>query len=98
MWVNAPIPQQDQLQAELAAVLRGLGEATEGKVPGWLAARSPELFRAMELDVAAVARGFADQVTSLVLRTIAADRVFQGECSAALLSGSKVPMRNVDST
>ena len=65
------------------------------KRPEWLDARTPALFRAMELEVSAMARGFSDQVVELVLREVLGDAAFQAECCAAARAGATVKLRDV---
>lgn len=79
----------------LATATSELRSAIELRLPGWLDARSPAMFRAMELDVAETARGFADQVVEVVLREILGETGFQAECCAAARAGAEVKLRDV---
>jgi len=72
-----------------------LRSTIKAKLPGWLGARSPALFRAMELEVAETAREFADQVSELVLREMVSEATFQAECCAAARAGATVKLRDV---
>ena len=53
------------------------------------------MFRAMEVAVAQVARGFADKVVEAILQEMVADKAFQSECSAAARAGAEFKMRDV---
>ena len=74
----------------LAMATDELRAAINLKLPGWLDARSPAMFRAMELDVAETARDFADHIVELVLREIVADPALQVESSAAAGASAKL--------
>jgi hypothetical protein len=78
----------------LAAATAELRSAIEEKLPGWLDARTPSLFRAMELEVAATARDFADQVVEVVLREMLGDAAFHAECCAAAKAGAAAKLRD----
>lgn len=83
------------LSQALDTVSTELRLGIEAKWPGWVEARSPALFRAMELEVAEMAREFADQVSEIVLRTILSEAAFQAECCAAARAGASVKLRDV---
>ena len=85
----------ESLLPSLATATHALRSAIRLRLPGWLEARSPAMFRAMELDVAETARGFADQVVEVVLREILGEVAFQAECCAAARAGATVKLRDV---
>jgi hypothetical protein len=78
------------LRSLLAMATDELRAAITLKLPGWLDARTPAMFRAMELDVAETARDVADHIVEFVLREILADPVLQAETSAAAGASAKL--------
>jgi hypothetical protein len=79
----------------LASAMSELRDTVRSKLPGWLDSLSPAAFRCMELEVAAVARGFADRVAEAVLHEILSDDAFQAQCCAAAHAGSEKRLRDV---
>jgi hypothetical protein len=80
---------QRAFDAEIAAVREEVGERW-GQWPERLT--SPEEMRAIELEIAALARQVADALTESLLRTKLPDTEFVAPALAAALSSSK-PMR-----
>ena len=90
------LPAFESLRTLLKTRMKDLGSVMTDKLDEWLLARTPALFRAMELEVAQVARGFADEVVDLVLKAIVGDREFEAECCAAVRVGSEVKLRTAN--
>ena len=78
----------------LANATAELRSAIGDRLPSWLDARTPALFRAMEREVAETARDFADQVVEVVLREILGDAAFHAECCAAAKAGAAATLRD----
>jgi hypothetical protein len=96
--MDAPLPSSGAARSIndiLAPAISELQDAVRSKLQGWLDSLSPAAFRSMELEVAAVARGFADQVVEAVLHEMLSDDVFQAQCCAAAHAGSEGRLRDV---
>jgi hypothetical protein len=76
-----------ELQARIATSVGAVSNELASKLPTWREARSPAQFRSMELEVAAVARDFADEVVEHVLRDILGDPEFVVSARRAARSG-----------
>ena len=81
-------PKVLELRFQIAAQARGVASEMEARLPAWRAARSPAEFRAMELEVAAVARDFADEVVEHILLDVVADPEFVVPARRAARAGS----------
>lgn len=79
----------------LVAAISKVQAAVRSKLPGWLDSRSPAELRRTELEVAAVARDFADRVVEAVLHEMLSDDVFQAQCCAAAHAGAERRLRDV---
>lgn len=80
-------PELLELQYKVAASANEVAAEVASRLEEWRMARSPAQFRAMELEVAAVARDFADEVVEHVLRSILEDPEFVVPARRAARSG-----------
>ena len=69
-----------QIEKSVAEFASGV----EGRIAAWMAVRDPAAFRAMELEIGALARSMSDEVTAHVVRSIVSDPELQAEASAAV--------------
>ena len=73
----------EQIQEKVSA----FGEEVEAKLSDWSKARTPVVFRQMELEVARHCRGLADQIAASILRDTVSDPEFEVEVSVAARQG-----------
>jgi hypothetical protein len=76
------------LPKQVTEIVERFTAAVHAKLEVWRGVRTPDGFRAMELDVAAMTRGLGDEVTGAVLGEILADPAFQ---AAACLAAARQP-------
>lgn len=77
---------------ELAAIVAHFGKLAEEEMPGWLQARDPAAFIAVEQAAHALGRRVADAIVALVLRQILGDAAFVAGCvSKAAATGKFRP-------
>lgn len=81
----------------LPSLASDVQSALAARLPEWLEARTPAAFRAMELEVAKLAREFADEVMEMLLLSMLADDDFQAECCAASRAGAETKLRGTGS-
>jgi hypothetical protein len=74
---------REQIQEKVSA----FGEEVEAKLSDWSKARTPVLFRQMELEIARHCRGLADQIAASILRDTVSDPEFDVEVSVAARQG-----------
>ena len=73
------------LPKQAAEIVNQLVESVQRKLDTWCAVRTPDGFRAVELEVSALMRQVGDKVTSMVLDTILGDISFQARACAAAM-------------
>jgi hypothetical protein len=71
------------LREQIERTVREVASKVDEKSAEWIGARTPEMFRRMEMEVSAVARGFADRIVAILLRAMTKDAEFEEETSAA---------------
>jgi len=79
--------------AQVEAIIRSLKEQVETQLGSWLESTTPSKFKQMEMDVHALLRGVADQLSGLVLVALSQDPTFQAETAAAAHVGSAGTLR-----
>ena len=77
------------LPKQVTAIVEQFLERVQTKLASWCAARTPDAFRAMELDVGSMARAVGDELTSAVLGDILSDPSFQAAACAAAAAQPK---------
>jgi hypothetical protein len=82
------------VQAALEGATQGLLAKVLERVPDWRLVESPSGFRAMELEIAQLARSSADQVTEILLRAKLEHGDFQRRCSVAARAGAEATLRS----
>ncbi|MCP3886479.1 MAG: hypothetical protein GY700_13620, partial [Propionibacteriaceae bacterium] len=78
----------DDLQEQITFTVAVFLENVEHQLAQWDQQRSPQGFLDTEMDIAERCRALQDAITTLVLRNIVDDPVFQAQCSAAARSGA----------
>jgi hypothetical protein len=73
----------NNLPQQVTAIVGRFEKNVQAKMGAWRAMRTPDGFRASELEVAALTRRLADEVTAAVLRDILSDREFRASAGAA---------------
>jgi hypothetical protein len=66
---------------DVAPLVKEFETRLGGRMAAWMSARTPAGFRETELEIAAAARGLADEVTAQVLVAITKDMEWQEEVS-----------------
>jgi hypothetical protein len=83
-----------QVHAALEGATQDLLAKVLGRLSAWRLVESPSAFRAMELEIAELARGSADQVTEILLRAKLEQGDFQLRCSVAARAGAEATLRS----
>lgn len=83
-----------QVHAALEGATQNLLAKVLERVPDWQLVESPSAFRTMEVEIADLARGSADQVTEILLRAKLEHGDFQLRCSVAARGGAKATLRS----
>lgn len=74
---------REQIQEKVAT----FGEQVEAKLDAWSEARTPAMFRQMELEVARQCRSVADEIAASILQDAVSDPAFEVEVSVAARQG-----------
>lgn len=82
------------VQAALEGATQDLLAKVLERLSAWQLVESPKEFRAMELEIAHLARGSADQVTEILLRAKLERGDFQLRCSVAARAGAEATLRS----
>ena len=69
-------------------ILQGLRGRVETRLDAWQMSINPMSFRQMEIEVHALARRFADELSGLLLGTMSQDPVFQAQTTHAAQVGA----------
>lgn len=80
--------------SQVATILLGLRGNVETHLGLWMNAKTPSKFRQMEIDIHALMRKVADELSGLVLAAMCQNISFQAETTAAAHSGSAGLLRN----
>lgn len=76
------------LPKQAAVIVEGFRNRVEAKLDAWRTVRTPDGFRSMELELAAMARQVGDELVAAVLHDAVADPAFQAAaCAAAARQG-----------
>lgn len=82
------------LLAQVEKTLQALHTEVEKNLEGWSKARKPPTFRAMEIEIHALFRRFADQVVAELLTDVSQDVEFQAKTAQAALRASAGTLRS----
>lgn len=84
------------LPSQVGETIQNLRSDVEKNVEDWQKSGSPAAFRAMEIDIHALFRRYADELSSKILNAIAQDPALQAKAVAAAQTASAGLLRNAE--